>query len=362
MKRMQQNYGFSNEPTSEFPDYCPYGNNHHQFVSMGLLHNQSLANDNQSSSIISRIGSSPATASYATQHYMGLSQSDFQENRPFGDLRARNEPGFETRTSNSPFTRPDGLYNNTPFNNLCESEQILHLKNKLLGDLDDSNWQSPSAPFDANHDLRVSYTNQVERPLGYISTTFHSNNNSVSSASVSSNKTRIRWTQELHDRFVECVNRLGGHDKATPKAILKLMNTEGLTIFHVKSHLQKYRSAKYIPESVEGTTKSEKKSNTNNAANIDIKRGMQLKEALQLQLDVQRRLHEQLEIQKNLQMRIEEQGKQLKVMFDQQQKSTQTNNKCPNNLSNIPQEPDFSFFDGSDDDDDDDMVVQYGIS
>lgn len=25
-----------------------------------------------------------------------------------------------------------------------------------------------------------------------------------------SSKTRIRWTQELHDRFVECVNRLGG--------------------------------------------------------------------------------------------------------------------------------------------------------
>ncbi|GFP96537.1 protein phr1-like 1, partial [Phtheirospermum japonicum] len=64
------------------------------------------------------------------------------------------------------------------------------------------------------------------------------NNNSVSSASVLSNKTRIRWTQDLHDRFVECVNRLGGSDKATPKAILKLMDTEGRTIFHFKSHLQ----------------------------------------------------------------------------------------------------------------------------
>ncbi|XP_059669841.1 myb family transcription factor PHL5-like [Cornus florida] len=44
--------------------------------------------------------------------------------------------------------------------------------------------------------------------------------------------------------------------------------------------------------------------------------GMQIKEALQVQLDVQRRLHEQLEIQRNLQLRIEEQGRQLKMMFD----------------------------------------------
>ncbi|RRT63999.1 hypothetical protein B296_00006451 [Ensete ventricosum] len=32
----------------------------------------------------------------------------------------------------------------------------------------------------------------------------------VSSATAISSKTRIRWTQDLHERFVECVNRLGG--------------------------------------------------------------------------------------------------------------------------------------------------------
>uniref|UniRef100_A0A7N0VJV6 MYB-CC type transcription factor LHEQLE-containing domain-containing protein n=1 Tax=Kalanchoe fedtschenkoi TaxID=63787 RepID=A0A7N0VJV6_KALFE len=52
-----------------------------------------------------------------------------------------------------------------------------------------------------------------------------------------------------------------------------------------------------------------------------MKTGLQIKEALQMQLDVQKTLHEQLEIQRNLQLRIEEQGKQLRMMFDQHHKT-----------------------------------------
>ncbi|PIN13217.1 hypothetical protein CDL12_14182 [Handroanthus impetiginosus] len=369
MKRLQQNYGFSSDFTSEFPD-C-FSQSYGTQQQMGL-HSQSQESQqqnswpaNSSTSIISRIGS-PASAFYATELFMGLSQYDSQENikNSYERIPSYQQSGNglfgDSPARTGPYIRPEVSYRN-PFSNLSESEQLLHLKNKLLADLDDSNMRSPSVPFDSHQDLGVSqnlYTphfaqiKQYRSPNGCLST-----NNSGSSGAVSSNKTRIRWTQDLHDRFVECVNILGGPDKATPKAILKLMDTEGLTIFHVKSHLQKYRNAKYIPESVEG--KSEKKTSANNAAQIDIKTGMQLREALQLQLDVQRRLHEQLEIQRNLQLRIEEQGKQLRMMFDQQRKTTESlmetrnsNNKCPNNLSTtaVEEDQEVLVLDGCDDD------------
>ncbi|KAG6503856.1 hypothetical protein ZIOFF_036180 [Zingiber officinale] len=53
---------------------------------------------------------------------------------------------------------------------------------------------------------------------------------------------RLKWTPDLHHLFVNAIQRLGGQDKATPKLVLQLMDVRGLTISHVKSHLQMYRS------------------------------------------------------------------------------------------------------------------------
>ncbi|XP_073060123.1 protein PHR1-LIKE 1-like [Primulina eburnea] len=381
MKGMAQFDGFSSDFATEFPDYFPqiYGTQYQSAppTTEDATQQQIVWPDHSSNTMISRLG--PQTpAFYATESYMGLSEFGSQERNStccsqqfnhsytkipvyqepgdgfMGYAPERSEPHFPPSNS-LPIFR-EGLYDN-PFGNLSMDEQILRLKNKLLGGDDDSDRRSPSVPFNENQDVGVSQNLYASPPS--LAMHLRSNNSiSLSPGAVSTSKTRIRWTQDLHDIFVESVNRLGGHDKATPKAILTLMDTEGLTIFHVKSHLQKYRNAKFIPESVE--EKSEKKISTNNAAYIDIKTGMQLKEALQLQLDVQKRLHEQLESQGVLQMRIEEQAKQLKMMLDQQQKTTPSftgstdpnNNECPSfNISaNMLEDPEIVDLDSCDDD------------
>ncbi|EFJ24990.1 hypothetical protein SELMODRAFT_57477, partial [Selaginella moellendorffii] len=128
-------------------------------------------------------------------------------------------------------------------------------------------------------------------------------------------KQRLRWTSELHDRFVEAVTQLGGPDRATPKGVLRIMGVHGLTIYHVKSHLQKYRLAKFIPDSSGDGTLFD-----SYLSSKCLCRGIQLTEALRMQMEVQKRLHEQLEVQRQLQLRIEAQSTYLAKIIEEQQK------------------------------------------
>ncbi|PON55500.1 Octamer-binding transcription factor [Parasponia andersonii] len=162
-------------------------------------------------------------------------------------------------------------------------------------------------------------------------------------STASSTKPRMRWSQELHEAFVEAVNKLGGSERATPKGILNLMKVPVLTIYHVKSHLQKYRTARYKPESSEGL--SEKKSSpAEDVRSKELNTSIGITEALRLQVELQKRLHEQLENQRKLQLQIEEQGKYLEKMFDQHKKmenkfkaSSSNSNDTSDRLSNMHQ-------------------------
>ncbi|RAL39497.1 hypothetical protein DM860_003030 [Cuscuta australis] len=61
---------------------------------------------------------------------------------------------------------------------------------------------------------------------------------------VRSNARRLRWSADLHRRFLAAVELLGGEQRATPKSVLQVMGTKELTLSHVKSHLQMHRSHK----------------------------------------------------------------------------------------------------------------------
>ncbi|XP_028777651.1 myb family transcription factor PHL5 [Neltuma alba] len=351
--QVQQSHGLNGDCNSEFANgFCEYVDIN-QAWNMGSC-SQTLAvagggaqqppNQGPAKSaptIMSRF-ESPASAFYATERCMGfqVQQYDSQIGNPsltsqfpkLNDLEFplyQSDPSVELSNTlqamvkspsinNQYYRSPEKSnkvsYGNVPTTNPTQQHSLF---------INDAALVKRSSTYKGNQDHTMSFSSQQEKfspPLtseGSVSTV--SGNHGSNGTAVSS-KTRIRWNQDLHEKFVECVNRLGGAEKATPKAILKLMESDGLTIFHVKSHLQKYRIAKYMPDSAQG--KPDKRSNAEDVLHLDTKTGLQLREALHLQLDVQRRLHEQLEIQRKLQLRIEEQGRQLKKMFDQQQKTS----------------------------------------
>ncbi|KAK7339884.1 hypothetical protein VNO77_20570 [Canavalia gladiata] len=155
-------------------------------------------------------------------------------------------------------------------------------------------------------------------------------------------KERLRWTQDLHERFVEAVNRLGGPDRATPKGILKGMKAMGVSeinIYHVKSHLQKYRISKLIPESPT-RGKNEKRSMSDILPNFSSISALQLKEVLQMQIEVQKRLSDKTEVQRCLKLKIEAQGKYLERIGQSSHRKIIIGKACKNFAStNSPLPP-----------------------
>ncbi|KAG1326379.1 Myb family transcription factor APL [Cocos nucifera] len=105
---------------------------------------------------------------------------------------------------------------------------------------------------------------------------------------------------------------------------MRVMGVKGLTLYHLKSHLQKFRLGKQPHKelndhSVKDASALEMQRNAASSTGImsrTMNENVHITEALRMQLEVQRRLHEQLEVQKHLQMRIEAQGKYMQTILD----------------------------------------------
>ncbi|KAM7258764.1 hypothetical protein ACFE04_014505 [Oxalis oulophora] len=143
-------------------------------------------------------------------------------------------------------------------------------------------------------------------------------------------KPRLRWTTDLHDCFIDAVTQLGGPDKATPKTLMRTMGVKGLTLYHIKSHLQKYRMGKLSrKESADNSKDGESQDTTSSSTTSSSRMGAQdlndssyqFDEALRVQMEVHRRLHEQLEfgakqVQRHVELRIEAQDKYLQTILE----------------------------------------------
>ena len=204
---------------------------------------------------------------------------------------------------------------------------------------------TPRAPDAINYD--------IPQNLSSKSTT-------TAKSSGQKNKRRLRWTPELHSLFVEAVQHLKGPEKATPKGIMLYMKVDGLTTFHIKSHLQKYRmncsqakaDAKMVTNvgfqqgtegageaeeagEAEGTNNSGPGSATKNhivglsaappsTSVSDTEREShhcRIEQALLVQMQMQKRLQEQLEEQRKLQLSIQAQEQHIRQLKEELQRS-----------------------------------------
>ncbi|XP_075493622.1 transcription factor HHO6-like isoform X1 [Primulina tabacum] len=102
-------------------------------------------------------------------------------------------------------------------------------------------------------DLRIKNPGEEIDSVGFSSKSSCSRSGSSSATDDQSNlrdrqkpqqmarKQRRCWSSELHRRFIDALQQLGGAQAATPKQIRDLMQVDGLSNDEVKSHLQKYR-------------------------------------------------------------------------------------------------------------------------
>ncbi|KAJ8432931.1 hypothetical protein Cgig2_023061 [Carnegiea gigantea] len=161
-------------------------------------------------------------------------------------------------------------------------------------------------------------------------------------------KPRLRWTPDLHQRFVDAVTKLGGPDSTSfspPKSNSQVSaEVDGLKGLNFKYRLGQAQSKKQN-DSQQKTEKSTGTRNSNsryslhcseastsgtNSSNGKYDLGdAPITEALRCQLEMQNKLQEQIEVEQRLQKRIDAQGRYLEAILSKAQQGISLDISCP---------------------------------
>uniref|UniRef100_A0A0E0QJF3 MYB-CC type transcription factor LHEQLE-containing domain-containing protein n=1 Tax=Oryza rufipogon TaxID=4529 RepID=A0A0E0QJF3_ORYRU len=151
-------------------------------------------------------------------------------------------------------------------------------------------------------------------------------------------RARLRWTGQLHERFVLAVAELGGADRATPKSVLRAMAVPGLTLSTGRrgaaaamggggngggggsgSLNDRSSSSERQPADHDGDSAADEPRTIayDGDSDGDAKEGLRdsSRSMVQMQREVQRKLQEQIEVKRHLQLRMEAQGRYLQSVL-----------------------------------------------
>ncbi|KAH1220702.1 Myb-related protein 2 [Glycine max] len=138
-------------------------------------------------------------------------------------------------------------------------------------------------------------------------------------------KPRLKWTPDLHARFIEAVQQLGGADMQN---LYCRGNSKNGNETHRDSGSYLISSEEPSPAINSGAATDERLRENNgthmnslNLAPQSNNKDLYISEALHMQIEEQRRLNEQLEVQRLLQLRIEAQGKYLQAVLEKAQET-----------------------------------------
>ncbi|PIA32728.1 hypothetical protein AQUCO_04400135v1 [Aquilegia coerulea] len=165
-------------------------------------------------------------------------------------------------------------------------------------------------------------------------------------------KPRLRWTNDLHRRFVDAVMQLGGPKHAKPKALWRIMGVKGLTLYHLKSHLQKYRLSTHLKKDWAEPTKTATSTSyqvdsprTNGSfgsfLSSELNEEFDVSEALRKEIEGQRKIQLELEVEKRIQDRISSEQRYLEHMIERACQQHNQTLRAAGGASNIPKQPEI---------------------